>query len=233
MTQDNTELLPCPRCCDAPTWGYLSFPNGHGGMIRHNAIRCLRCHYWFYVDGEKTSTAEIWNTRPTQGHDALVEVVAFLRHEANIGAEWGNEAEKGSTRRAAYGGGSLALDRAADVIERGEHRGFDVRCIGCNKGIGHLAYAVDDNGETGCPSCFTEDGKGVCFFPNTLTNLATPQAEAAPDDRRFAEAFALNLNVVQGYGDCPIGDIPKEAIEQALSVATALRARPSGDGKGE
>lgn len=71
MTQDNTELLPCPRCCDAPTWGYLSFPNGHGGMIRHNAIRCLRCHYWFYVDGEKTSTAEIWNTRPTQGQGAL------------------------------------------------------------------------------------------------------------------------------------------------------------------
>lgn len=48
-------------------------------------------------------------------------VVAWLRKQSDIGADRGISSEKGSTRRAAYGGGSLALKRAADAIEAGQH----------------------------------------------------------------------------------------------------------------
>lgn len=48
-------------------------------------------------------------------------IVQWLRDQSDAGAEKGIEAEKGTMRRAAYGGGSLALLRAADAIEAGEH----------------------------------------------------------------------------------------------------------------
>ncbi len=48
-------------------------------------------------------------------------IVSFLREQEDIGAGLGLQREKGSTARAAYGGGSLALKRVADAIERGEH----------------------------------------------------------------------------------------------------------------
>lgn len=50
-------------------------------------------------------------------------IVAWLREQADLGADYGLAAEKGTTRRAAFGGGSLALSRAARSIELGEHLG--------------------------------------------------------------------------------------------------------------
>jgi hypothetical protein len=47
-------------------------------------------------------------------------VVEWLREQSDIGADIGIVSDKGSTRRAAYGGGSLVLKRAADAIERGD-----------------------------------------------------------------------------------------------------------------
>lgn len=41
--------------------------------------------------------------------------------------------------------------------------GERVICIGCQKAITRKPYVVDDNGETGCPACFTEDGSGECW----------------------------------------------------------------------
>jgi len=52
-------------------------------------------------------------------------VVAWLRHQSDLGANRGIEAETGTTKRAAFGGGSLALARAADAIEGAEHRTND------------------------------------------------------------------------------------------------------------
>ena len=48
-------------------------------------------------------------------------IVAWLRQQSDIGADLGNECAKGTTMRAAYGGGSLMLHKAADAIENGEH----------------------------------------------------------------------------------------------------------------
>ena len=48
--------------------------------------------------------------------------VGWLREQSDIGADHGIAAPKGSTRRAAYGGGSLVMSRAADTLERGDHR---------------------------------------------------------------------------------------------------------------
>lgn len=53
----------------------------------------------------------------TADRRALVDaIVAMLREESDKGAELGIAAEKGTTKRAAYGGGSLALHRCADLI---------------------------------------------------------------------------------------------------------------------
>jgi len=40
-----------------------------------------------------------------------------------------------------------------------------LRCIGCNQPLnwGDDRWVSDDNGETGCPACFTEDGSGECW----------------------------------------------------------------------
>lgn len=60
--------------------------------------------------------------RPTQPQaDDRAEIVRWLRAQSDKGAEVGIAAGKETTRRAAFGGGSLALHRAADAIERGEH----------------------------------------------------------------------------------------------------------------
>jgi len=48
-------------------------------------------------------------------------IVAFLREQSDIGADKALAKDKGTTGRAAYGGGSFALKRAADAIEAGEH----------------------------------------------------------------------------------------------------------------
>lgn len=56
-----------------------------------------------------------------QSGDERAAVVAWLRHQSDLGANRANEADKGTTKRAAFGGGSLALHRAADAIEAGEH----------------------------------------------------------------------------------------------------------------
>ena len=53
------------------------------------------------------------------------EIVAWLRRQSELGANRGNDAPKGSTKRAAFGGGSLALSRAADAIESGDYRTND------------------------------------------------------------------------------------------------------------
>lgn len=48
-------------------------------------------------------------------------IVNWLRRQSDKGAEFGIAAEHGTTKRAAFGGGSLALHRAANEIERGNH----------------------------------------------------------------------------------------------------------------
>jgi hypothetical protein len=53
--------------------------------------------------------------------DERAAVVAWMREQEARGAEYGLAADKGTTRRAAFGGGSLALKRAADSIEDGDH----------------------------------------------------------------------------------------------------------------
>ena len=68
-----------------------------------------------------------WNTRalsqalPAPGEVERAAVVAYIRRQSDRGADIGNEKPKGSTARAAFGGGSLALKRVADNIETGEH----------------------------------------------------------------------------------------------------------------
>ena len=66
----------------------------------------------------------VWSTFVRQSTPAVVEaILAFIREQADKGAEIGIASEKGTTRRAAFGGGSLALTRIADAIERGEYAG--------------------------------------------------------------------------------------------------------------
>lgn len=48
-------------------------------------------------------------------------IVAWLRAQSDKGADVAIGMNKGSTARASYGAGSLALKLAADAIESGEH----------------------------------------------------------------------------------------------------------------
>ena len=58
-------------------------------------------------------------------------------------------------------------------------RDASVKCIGCNKPITRKPYVVDDNGETGCPACFTDDGSGECWH---RAALAIPAAKGEKPD---------------------------------------------------
>lgn len=51
-----------------------------------------------------------------------------------------------------------------------------VRCIGCGKGIGNKPYHIDENGENGCPACFTDDGSGMCWHRSTLDPTPPPES---------------------------------------------------------
>jgi len=55
------------------------------------------------------------------GEGERAAIVSYIRRQSDRGADIGNEKPKGSTARAAFGGGSLALKRVADNIEAGEH----------------------------------------------------------------------------------------------------------------
>jgi len=69
-----------------------------------------------------TSTAlPLAHPAAPQGEEVVAQIVSWLRHQSDLGANRGNEADKGTTKRAAFGGGSLALKRAADAIESGEY----------------------------------------------------------------------------------------------------------------
>lgn len=59
MEQEVT-LAPC-GCENEPVWGYITSHDAQGKFLRHHAIRCLHCHYWFYINGEKQRTADSWN----------------------------------------------------------------------------------------------------------------------------------------------------------------------------
>ncbi|NII59806.1 hypothetical protein [Sphingomonas aerolata] len=57
----------------------------------------------------------------SQEGEERAAIVSYIRRQSDRGADIGNEKPKGSTARAAFGGGSLALKRVADNIEAGEH----------------------------------------------------------------------------------------------------------------
>lgn len=74
------ELKPCPRCQKKPVMGGINFHDMDGKPVRHEAIRCLHCHYWFYVGADPEETVLRWNTRTeTQSQATIEELVGALR----------------------------------------------------------------------------------------------------------------------------------------------------------
>jgi hypothetical protein len=102
---------------------------------------------------------------------ATSAILAYLRNQEGKGAKIANASPEGSTRRAAYGGGAYALHLAAESIETSDPDEWLTMCIGCDMPIGHKEYMADDNGETGCPACFTDDGSGACWNAAILAKL--------------------------------------------------------------
>ena len=72
-------LEPCPRCGKEPCWGGINFHNEQGEPLRHDALRCLDCHYWFYIGSDRDETERRWNTRPTAALPSEDDVVDALR----------------------------------------------------------------------------------------------------------------------------------------------------------
>lgn len=61
------------------------------------------------------------STPATPMVDERATIVAWLREQSDKGADIALGKGRGSTARASYGGGSLAISRAADEIEQGAH----------------------------------------------------------------------------------------------------------------
>jgi len=105
---DTTKPVLFEGGCELTGWGYLAV-NGKTRRI----IGYTR---------KATSTAlPLAHPAAPQGEEVVAQIVSWLRHQSDLGANRGNEADKGTTKRAAFGGGSLALKRAADAIESGEY----------------------------------------------------------------------------------------------------------------
>lgn len=129
-------------------------------------------------------------TRSLAGREPSVEmeraaVVAWLQEQSDQGAEIGIAKEKGSTARAAFGGGSYALKRAADEIEQGAHVGAEpeIICEGCGKPVlrGQFVHCYTDVGEVhvDCerPNALSGDPEAVVLLGEPLrrTALASPR----------------------------------------------------------
>lgn len=70
-------------CGNEPVWGRLTFYDAQGNFIIHDAIRCLHCHYWFYINGEKEKTARRWNEAARHRHTATADALKAAAVEFN------------------------------------------------------------------------------------------------------------------------------------------------------
>lgn len=77
------------------------------------------------------------------------EANAGEMHLKHAGVEWGGEQ---------HGDWEVIVRRQSEDDDR-------PTCIGCTERLewDDLRWVTDDNGETGCPACFTEDGSGECW----------------------------------------------------------------------
>lgn len=116
------ELKPCAHC------------GGRGEMDQFSPdamdewrVICAdkSCEAWGPEASTRDAAITAWNRRvPAWRPIAEAErdaIVAWLRAQSEKGADIALEHEKGTTTRSAFGGGSLALKKAADEIEIGNH----------------------------------------------------------------------------------------------------------------
>lgn len=133
-------------------------------------------------------------TEPSEG---VEEIVSFIRAEAKLGAKYANDSKKGSTRRASFGGASLALDRIATLIEGGQYHVED-----------------DPDARTGCA-----DDDLLGNPEQWLSALRTPDSDLLRDVvDRAGEFIAVCKPMIYSKPDKPESDYGRMvALEEALS----------------
>lgn len=77
--------------------------------------------FWWRRHLPALSTSPAPSGQGVSGEVERALIVAYLRRQSDLGANRALEKDKGTTGRAAFGGGSLALKRVAENIEAGEH----------------------------------------------------------------------------------------------------------------
>lgn len=124
---------------------------------------------------------------PVAGEVERANIVAWLREQSDKGADIGIEKEKGTTARAAYGGGSFALHRAADEIEQGGHleAATEIACEACCRPVlrGQLVHCYEDSEvHVDCenPFAVTDDPEAVVMVGNPLKRAALAPAAKEP-----------------------------------------------------
>jgi hypothetical protein len=115
----------------------------------------------------------------SQEGEERAAIVSYIRRQSDRGADIGNEKPKGSTARAAFGGGSLALKRVADNIEAGEH-------------------VINDNAATPTPPTLSEDlREALKPFADAAADYdyadGQPAFEDCPDDSSLPEINDLTV----------------------------------------
>lgn len=159
------------------------------------------------------------------------EIVAWLRRQADLGANRGNEAPKGSGKRAAFGGGSLALSRAADAIEAGEYRVNDNARATSPATLQVPKWATDETDPTGelaiklaarAAACEEQGGEW------TWRDIAAAAVPAHPADMRENVAVII----AQATGTFALDQYPSWAMDAADALARAsLLATSAIDGR--
>jgi hypothetical protein len=112
--------------------------------------------------------------------EARARIVAWLLEQSDKGADIAIAKDEGSTARSAYGGGSYALKRAADEIERGAdlEGEAEIVCEACLRPVlrGQFVHCYEDVGEVhvDCdhPFAVSDDPKAVVMVGQPLRRAA-------------------------------------------------------------
>lgn len=178
--------------------------------------------------------AAITQQQPARGERE--QIIAWLLEQSDKGAEIGIEKEKGSTARAAFGGGSYALKRAAEEIRAGAHLGADAEivCEACTKPIlrGQFVHCYTDVGEVhvDCdhPFATTDDPDAVIMAGDPLVRvrLAPPIPPEGDDDVALLPVLADLREEVDIDADCADA-VFAQCDRLEIAIKAALLRQPS------
>ena len=114
------------RAADAERWNTRPAPVVEDGLVERLEDEADLCRN----DGADDIAALLEEAATalraqSKGEAERAVIVAFIRRHGDVADNYALSAEKGTTRRAVYGGAGYGCAKLADAIERGDHRALE------------------------------------------------------------------------------------------------------------